>query len=477
MKRPPSRQASAFPVHLAGRKSASAVRSQCFGLVQSSSVGDTEIDNVYPSSEGGSTGGLGVGSVADDAVGTDHVTAALMTTMARPPSRQKIGAQDLWDGVDSRESRRTDNTDYSDDDRNLRHDPRADGFLDLDDTGEHAPFKIEINSSANLEFDDAIEKVHIGTCVETGLVVGSASKLNSHCRKNSYNSSSSSDCDVLGGESAVSSAHRPRTVHIGGTGSVSKSKLQGYNAGHSNHAFFGASGAVIPGHGAQNLVANEITNVYEPQQPQLHYSMSAGAVRKRPGVGVQVASVPSNPGTSSGQCSSPWDSGHSPLNHFEDFSPLGSPVSAKGRKSTTDLQDSRMRQYSKEDSLSRTPSAWISKSTAFISSAKSPLCDGGSGGTGGDRRTSDIHIGSPPVIGLPAGVGGHMKNGFDDNIVRKIDSPVSFGSTGEIYDDDDDSILTEVSGELNTIQSMQTLVLDSSLGEDFLSLFAPPTGI
>ena len=42
----------------------------------------------------------------------------------------------------------------------------------------------------------------------------------------------------------------------------------------------------------------------------------------------------------------------------------------------------------------------------------------------------------------------------------------------EIYDDDDDSILTEESGE-DLTQSMQSLALTSSLGEDFLSLFAP----
>ena len=42
----------------------------------------------------------------------------------------------------------------------------------------------------------------------------------------------------------------------------------------------------------------------------------------------------------------------------------------------------------------------------------------------------------------------------------------------EIYDDDDDSILTEESGA-DLTQSMQSLTLTSSLGEDFLSLFAP----
>ncbi len=43
----------------------------------------------------------------------------------------------------------------------------------------------------------------------------------------------------------------------------------------------------------------------------------------------------------------------------------------------------------------------------------------------------------------------------------------------DIYDDDDDSILTEEDGDINLTQSMQSLALTSSLGEDFLSLFAP----
>ena len=53
---------------------------------------------------------------------------------------------------------------------------------------------------------------------------------------------------------------------------------------------------------------------------------------------------------------------------------------------------------------------------------------------------------------------------------RMSSSPNSVGL--EIYDDDDDSILTEESGE-DLTQSMQSLALTSSLGEDFLSLFAP----
>merc|ERR1711916_122862 len=55
-------------------------------------------------------------------------------------------------------------------------------------------------------------------------------------------------------------------------------------------------------------------------------------------------------------------------------------------------------------------------------------------------------------------------------MTRMNSSPNSVGL--EIYDDDEDSILTEESGE-NLTQSMQSLALTSSLDEDFLSLFAP----
>ena len=93
--------------------------------------------------------------------------------------------------------------------------------------------------------------------------------------------------------------------------------------------------------------------------------------------------------------------------------------------------------------------------TKRVSSVK-----GGSRGGWASARTSndgECCTGSNGTIG---GIG----------MNRMSSSPNSVGL--EIYDDDDDSILTEESGD-DLTQSMQSLALTSSLGEDFLSLFAP----
>ena len=92
----------------------------------------------------------------------------------RPPSRQKLAAQDLWDGgpstaksslsssaaavyAKSEDNNNNNNSSSSSSSCNqlpsryserAHHDPKSDGFLDIDDN-ENAPFKVEVSSLIN----------------------------------------------------------------------------------------------------------------------------------------------------------------------------------------------------------------------------------------------------------------------------------------------------------------------------------------
>jgi hypothetical protein len=120
----------------------------------------------------------------------DTALSLSVSSLKRPPSRQKIAAQDLWDGVSSREREGIINksggqveegefgSDYhcSDPQNEIplrtatrqrtstasrMHDPKSDGFLDLDDTSEQdlATFRIEVTYSNNIPQEGQQEKV------------------------------------------------------------------------------------------------------------------------------------------------------------------------------------------------------------------------------------------------------------------------------------------------------------------------------
>ena len=150
-KRPPSRQSSAFPVHLAREENRSKQKDVPSARTAPSTPRGYNAENSI-------TRGSQVKSNNISIMGFDnHPSGSLLLrnvdiegfSLDRPPSRQKDNAQNLWDGGNSREGSSSNSNLHcryaqtAIENSRMNQNPKSDGFLDLEDV-DNVPFKIMV---------------------------------------------------------------------------------------------------------------------------------------------------------------------------------------------------------------------------------------------------------------------------------------------------------------------------------------------
>lgn len=378
-RRPPSRQSSAFPVHLAGNLDPKSRKSSGNRTVTSTCTAPTTPR------------------------GHNVERSSVHSEIDRPPSRQKIAAQDLWDGGSSRVGSLNELHDavtgVVDGELRATHDPKSDGFTDIK-YNNSPTFMVKFNSDdTDDDLIDVLAFDHTRDDVE----------------------SEASDM------SFEDSPNRPYTVQ----GGIDNKSWLAEGKDNSPDTFRSASAPK-----GKARVQGKISS-----QPQMQPQPAAShLVPVPPLLGNEsrksvVRAIQNDVRVTSG--SSAADVRRSPTNVTQ------SPQAAASGGAYRSAQKCATNFSAASGSSS---GGWMYSKTSFNDAGRR---------TAPDIKSKDQVSSVPPLL------------------VRVSSSPVSVKSNLDIYEDDDASIETEESGELDTSQSTQSIALMSSLGEDFLSLFAP----